>query len=448
MAMVIMPMVFTLDRVEGLASSQVGGVNFSLIPASANVASGGFVVVSIQFDATGDPVGAVQAYLQFDPMFLEVVDLSSNPVSSIEAGSVFTGATWPVAEVLENFVDNTAGEINFAGGKGLSTGVDAFGRVFELAIVRFRVSSSVTGVTNVTFSSARPRQSKAVSGFSDVTGSMNGSALTVGLVSNSPPMDIVLSANSVKENQLVGTLVAILTAVDVDAADSHVYKLVEGAGDADNLSFQIVDDQLQTKAVFDFEVKASLKVRIQADDLRGGLFQKAYVIDVANLIDRAIFRLDLQGQPTAPSTNWTMPFTVEFYSPGTSNLLASFTPVTAPSSVGSSSFSLTDLPPDIYDVWAKGAGTLAIFLPSVDLTIEPVIDVDLGQQKGGDFNGDNVADGLDFSALLEISAGSPISTLPVASQLHDYNRDGFVGDGDYSILVTNFGESGSKSPGS
>ncbi|WP_413162054.1 cadherin domain-containing protein [Capilliphycus salinus ALCB114379] len=100
---------------------------------------------------------------------------------------------------------------------------------------------------------------------------------------NENPTDITLSNNSLNENQAVGTLVGILTTADVDPTDTHSYSLVEGAGSADNALFEIVNGQLRTQAVLDFETKSSYSIRVQTDDGNGGTVQKPFTITVDNV---------------------------------------------------------------------------------------------------------------------------------------------------------------------
>ena len=83
---------------------------------------------------------------------------------------------------------------------------------------------------------------------------------------NEAPTDIALSNDSVAENQPAGTTVGNLSTVDPDPADTHTYTLVAGAGDADNASFQIAGNQLQTGASFDFEADSSYSIRVRSAD--------------------------------------------------------------------------------------------------------------------------------------------------------------------------------------
>ena len=74
-----------------------------------------------------------------------------------------------------------------------------------------------------------------------------------------------------------------LAAVDQDAADSHTFSLVAGAGDDDNASFAIVGDELRTATGLDFETQSSYSVRVQADDGNGGTFARALTVDVTDV---------------------------------------------------------------------------------------------------------------------------------------------------------------------
>ena len=99
------------------------------------------------------------------------------------------------------------------------------------------------------------------------------------------PTDI--TASPVAENLPSGTPVS-LTTVDQDGPESFTYALVAGAGDSDNASFQVVDGQVHTAAVFDFETKNAYAIRVQVTDVGGLTFEKPLTIDVTNLTEAAI----------------------------------------------------------------------------------------------------------------------------------------------------------------
>ncbi|MEB3279248.1 MAG: DUF4347 domain-containing protein, partial [Lyngbya sp.] len=100
---------------------------------------------------------------------------------------------------------------------------------------------------------------------------------------NENPTDISLSDNSLEENQAVGTVVGTFTSIDEDTNDNHTYSLVAGVGDTDNALFEVVNGELKTKAVLDFESKNSYNIRVQTHDGNGGTFDKPFTINVGNV---------------------------------------------------------------------------------------------------------------------------------------------------------------------
>lgn len=91
---------------------------------------------------------------------------------------------------------------------------------------------------------------------------------------NEAPTSLQLSNASVVEGQPIGTLVGILSALDLDRADSVSFSLVEGEGGEDNGSFTIDGDRLVTAASFSQSERDSYTVRFRATD-GGGLFTEA-----------------------------------------------------------------------------------------------------------------------------------------------------------------------------
>ncbi|MDQ3704975.1 MAG: cadherin repeat domain-containing protein [Chloroflexota bacterium] len=97
---------------------------------------------------------------------------------------------------------------------------------------------------------------------------------------NEAPSNIALSNNDVDEKAPVGTLVGDFSTTDQDSGDTHAYTLVAGTGDADNGSFQIASNQLQTAEVFTYANKSSYTIRVRSTDF-GGLFtEKQFTINV------------------------------------------------------------------------------------------------------------------------------------------------------------------------
>jgi len=102
---------------------------------------------------------------------------------------------------------------------------------------------------------------------------------------NLAPEDITLSTNTIDENQLSGTLIGMFTSMDPNSGDVHAYQLVDGLGAGNNESFNVIGNFLISRAVFDFEEKDSLFIRIETTDQDGLAFEKTFFIKVGDLAD-------------------------------------------------------------------------------------------------------------------------------------------------------------------
>ena len=100
---------------------------------------------------------------------------------------------------------------------------------------------------------------------------------------NEAPSDIALSTSTVAEKLPAGTAVGNLSTTDIDAGDGHSYRLVAGAGDTDNSSFSISENQLLTAAIFDFGIKNSYAIRLETEDVGGETFSKSFTINVSKV---------------------------------------------------------------------------------------------------------------------------------------------------------------------
>tara|TARA_R110000868_G_scaffold150689_1_gene374141 strand:- start:31332 stop:37586 length:6255 start_codon:yes stop_codon:yes gene_type:complete len=96
---------------------------------------------------------------------------------------------------------------------------------------------------------------------------------------NSAPTSLTLTAQSVAENSLSGTIVGTLSAVDPDDGDSQTYSLLNDAGGR----FGIVDNQLVVIGALDFENAAAHTVTVRVRDSVGHSLQRNFVIDVTDV---------------------------------------------------------------------------------------------------------------------------------------------------------------------
>ncbi|MDM3863116.1 MAG: choice-of-anchor L domain-containing protein, partial [Aphanizomenon gracile PMC644.10] len=101
---------------------------------------------------------------------------------------------------------------------------------------------------------------------------------------NQAPTNITLNNSTIAENQPINTVVGNFTTIDPNTGDTFTYSLVSGTGDTDNNSFIIVgNNELQTKAVFDYETKNSYSIRVKTTDQGGLSFEKQLTIGVTDI---------------------------------------------------------------------------------------------------------------------------------------------------------------------
>lgn len=123
----------------------------------------------------------------------------------------------------------------------------------------------------------------------DSKGAFFSKPFTISVVRvNETPTDIRITKTTIDENEATGTLVGILSTVDVNENDIHTYEFVTGDLDTNNESFQISGDQLLTNEKFDYETQAIYTVRIQTKDKAGATFSKAFLISVRDLEETSV----------------------------------------------------------------------------------------------------------------------------------------------------------------
>lgn len=104
---------------------------------------------------------------------------------------------------------------------------------------------------------------------------------------NEEPTAISLSANSVPENSVGGTLIGKLSINDPDEGDTYDYVLK--TGETDNLSFGINGgDQLVVAGELNFEAKNSYTITVTAIDQSGNRYEKSFDISITNVAEPGI----------------------------------------------------------------------------------------------------------------------------------------------------------------
>ena len=109
--------------------------------------------------------------------------------------------------------------------------------------------------------------------------------ITITNVNDNTPTDIVLSNNTVNENES-NLIIGQFSAIDVDLpSDSHTYELVSGSGDDNNASFTINGNNLENIISFDFETLNELSIRVRVTDENNESYEKILNIIVLNIND-------------------------------------------------------------------------------------------------------------------------------------------------------------------
>ncbi len=196
---------------------------------------------------------------------------------------------------------------------------------------------------------------------------------------NEMPTDILLSDNTVDESNPVGKVVGTLTSTDTDAGDIHSYTLVTGTGDVDNSSFDIVDDELVTKEVFDFETTNSYSIRIQTEDSGGEIFSEAFTISV-NDLPPAITSIEIDN--TAIDENELANTLVGTLSTAGEDLSGSFTYtlVTGLGDVDNASFDISGdelVSTEVFNFEVKDSYSIRIKTDNGSLTFEKTFSINI-----------------------------------------------------------------------
>ncbi|GEM_PF-2815220 len=105
---------------------------------------------------------------------------------------------------------------------------------------------------------------------------------------NHAPTDFTLDGNSIDENLTTGSIIGTLNTEDLDEDDTHSYLLVAGEGDADNGSFDIVNNELRSDVVFDFEEGNEKSIRIRSIDSFGESVERSFTIHIIDINENPV----------------------------------------------------------------------------------------------------------------------------------------------------------------
>jgi gliding motility-associated-like protein len=123
----------------------------------------------------------------------------------------------------------------------------------------------------------------------DNMGGFYEKSITINITdANDPPTNILLTADSINENQPINTLIGTLSSVTQDVANTFTYSFDNSTAGNNNSSFLIVGNQLRTGASFDYETKNTYLVYINTNDGNGGTLTKQFQINVKNVNDAPV----------------------------------------------------------------------------------------------------------------------------------------------------------------
>jgi gliding motility-associated-like protein len=102
--------------------------------------------------------------------------------------------------------------------------------------------------------------------------------------SNDMPTNLLLSNTSITENRQVGSIIGYFDAEDEDNSDNFTYSFFNGASN-DNGKFILVNNQLRTGQVFNYEDKSFHIIYVKAEDNSGLAITKQFVIGIIDSND-------------------------------------------------------------------------------------------------------------------------------------------------------------------
>ncbi|MBC8345599.1 MAG: Ig-like domain-containing protein, partial [Candidatus Marinimicrobia bacterium] len=106
---------------------------------------------------------------------------------------------------------------------------------------------------------------------------------------NDAPTDCPITSTTIAEGSPIGTMVGIISAVDVDTGETFIFSLVPGDGinSKDNDLFTIKGDTLKTAVILDYEVTEVCEVYMRAQDRGGLVFDHGHSIAILDVLEGA-----------------------------------------------------------------------------------------------------------------------------------------------------------------
>jgi hypothetical protein len=453
----------------------IAAVNLSLLPASNAVTVGSMFDLTIQADAGATGVAGVDAFLNFDPAKLAVVDMDAvAPGIQITPGAALN-------TVMTNSCNNSAGQIDYSAG---TLSIPYPSGNFTVAIIRF-LALAATPTTNVTFSTTGARQTSITESINDVTGTLTGATVAIKLdapitfnpVSISPvyvgqtfSLEIKTNTGATQEVSGVSSFINFdatkLEVMDDDATAAGV-QITPGTSlptvlvnNADNAAgtidfsagklgtpyptgaFLVATIHFKAKAIstpttpvtFAFSGVRETMVQLAGTGIPGTHVDATVQIFPGAIVDIAVV---LQGGSRLDS-GWIVPLTVKFFNPGADVMTA--TPVytfnlTTAKAGGTAVAQCAGVIPGNYDITAVSEHTLLNVKRNIAI-ISPSSSVNLGTLLEGNANNNDRVNIQDFGLLS--ASYSKLAGDPGYNAMADFDRNGRVNIQDFGLLSANY----------
>ena len=282
-----MGMLFLLFVLVGIKAS--AQANFTLFPATTTVAPNQTFTLEVRVDlnqSTNTELDVAEAYLNFNPTYLQVV-------------SIANGGT--LNSVALSASSNSTGRVDYSAG----TLTPPVTTDFTLLIITFRaIALPPTGSTTITFNTALPRQTNAFRLGSSVLGTTTGATVIISVPT--PVTFISFSATSQRNN----IILKWTTATEInnrgfeiqrkqEGTDWTVIEFVNGAGDSNEEKKYSHTDLNLNPGVYQYRLK-----QIDHD----GNFEYSHIV-LINLGGERVFELE-QNRPNPASGRTSISFSL------------------------------------------------------------------------------------------------------------------------------------------
>jgi hypothetical protein len=459
---------------SGPSVTALEGVNLSIQPSTETVGVGEVFELVIQADAGVQPVSGIDAFVDFVPAHLEVVDADVGaPGIQITPGSA-------LPTVIVNEADNYLGTIDFSAGK---LGAPFPTGTFDVATIQFRALAPTSPSTAVTFSTSPPRQTRADYAGGDVTGTLTGGTVTV-------TVDAPVFLDPASSQKYIGQVftLEIRTNVDSEQEVSGVQAFIDfdpdylevqsvtpgaslptvlqntydnTAGTIDysagklgapfptgefvvaTIEFKALAETTDTAVTFSFTGARTTTVDLGGSPIPGIHADATVEITSGVLVDISVV---LQGG-SRPPESWEVPITIKFFSPGAD--VMTDTPIyefdlTTTKSDGTATCQCAGVAPGTYDITAQasncpgcteGNRTLMNVKRSVVISA-PSTAVDMGTLLAGDANCDGIINISDFG-ILAVSYMCSVGEIRYDCRA-DFDCNGIINISDFGLLAVNY----------